>query len=115
MSDEFVRCICSSLAGLMGTVRDAVVAANGLGAPSDVLPAGAADAAAGDAGTAGAGDGGEQQATGGLSPTHIASLLLLLLAIFLSAFRSAPALPAKASRELREAQDDEDTQPPPVA
>lgn len=88
MSDEIVGCICSSLAGLMGAVRDAVAAANGLGGPTDVLPSGGEGTPT--TGTAGAGgEGGEQQgATGGLSPTHIASLLLLVLAIFLSAFRS---------------------------
>ncbi|KAL8433708.1 hypothetical protein ACSSS7_003686 [Eimeria intestinalis] len=85
MADELVGCICSSLAGLMGAVGDAVAAANGLGAPSDVIPAGAGGDAA-DAGAAG-GEGGDQQAAGGLSPTHIASLLLLILAIFLSALR----------------------------
>ena len=86
MSDELVGCICSSLAGLMGAVRDAVTTANGLGSPTDVLPAGGDAAGAGAAGAGG--DGGEHQGTGGLSPTHIASILLIILAVFLSTFRS---------------------------
>ncbi|CDJ42890.1 hypothetical protein, conserved, partial [Eimeria tenella] len=97
MSEELVGCICSSLAGLMGAVREAVAAANTLGAPTDVLPSGG-DAAAAAAAAPG-GDGGEQQTAGGLSPTHVASLILIVLAIFFSAFRSSPSLPAKASRE----------------
>ena len=85
MSDDLVGCICSSLAGLMGAVRDAVASANGLSSVTDVLPTGSeAVTAAGSGG----GDRGEQQEAGGLSPTQIASLILIVLAVFLSAFRS---------------------------
>ncbi|CDJ46788.1 hypothetical protein, conserved [Eimeria brunetti] len=115
MSDELVGCICSSLAGLMGAVRDAVAAANGLGSPTDVLPAAAdaaADAAAAAPAAAGGGDGGEQQTAGGLSPTHVASLVLIILAILFSAFRSSPALPAKSSREQQNPDREDDMEPP---
>lgn len=108
MSDELVGCICSSLAGLMGAVREAVTAANGLGSASDVLPAGGEPETAAGAG----GDGMEHQGAGGLSPTHIASILLIILAVFLSTFRSSPALPAKASREARTPHREDDSEPP---
>ncbi|CDJ35523.1 uncharacterized protein EMH_0026620 [Eimeria mitis] len=111
MSDELVGCICSSLAGLMGAVRDAVASANALGAPTDVLPAAADTAAAAAAAAGGSGGGSEQQTAGGLSPTHIASLILIVLAVLFSAFRSSPALPAKASRDPTQHRDD-DAEPP---
>lgn len=110
MADDLVGCICSSLAGLMGAVRDAVTAANGLGSPTDVLPTGGDAAGAGASGAGG--DGGEHQGTGGLSPTHIASILLIILAVFLSTFRSSPALPAKTRTEPRAPHRDDDAEPP---
>lgn len=110
MADEFVGCICSSLAGLMGAVGDAITSANQLNTVTDVLPAG------GDA-TPGGTEGGEQySATGGLSPTYIASIFLILLAALFSAFRSAtPELPAKARNEGTRNNNREDDADPPTA
>ncbi|OEH74583.1 hypothetical protein cyc_07422 [Cyclospora cayetanensis] len=76
MADELVGCICSSLAGLMGAVRDAVASANALGSPSDVLPSGG-DTTAVASGSVEGGRG-EQATAGGLSPTQIASLILIM-------------------------------------
>ncbi|XP_026191998.1 uncharacterized protein LOC34623394 [Cyclospora cayetanensis] len=111
MADELVGCICSSLAGLMGAVRDAVASANALGSPSDVLPSGG-DTTAVASGSVEGGRG-EQATAGGLSPTQIASLILIMVAIFFSAFRSSPSTPAKAPRGHSSREDDDAS--PPVA
>ncbi|CDI76571.1 hypothetical protein, conserved [Eimeria acervulina] len=95
----------------MGAVRDAVASANALGSPTDVLPAAADGAEAAAAGSSG-GEGGEQQTAGGLNPTHVASLVLIILAVLFSAFRSPAALPAKASREQQPPNREDDAGPP---
>lgn len=111
MADEFVGCICSSLAGLMGAVGNAITSANQLSTVTDVLPAGGDASATGAAGT-----GGEQYtATEGLSPTYIASIILILLAALFSAFRSTPELPAKARNEGANNTNREDDADPPTA
>lgn len=83
MGDDIVSCLCSSLAGLVGAVHDAVAQAEGLSAPNDVLASSQRE------GGTGSGAGGSAAEGGGFSATHIAALLLLL-AFFLSAFRSEP-------------------------